>query len=143
MDVEANKQLVERMFSEIIPGKNPDAMDQLISSKFAHHASFDEKPGVEGFKEILKGFQTAFPDLKIHVQKMVAEGDEVATRGYMTGTNKGSFMGIPATNKEVRIDYIDWWKFENGKAIENWVQMDIPGLMTQLGTSQSSMAESH
>ena len=42
-------------------------------------------------------------------------------------------MGIPANNKEIRIDYIDWWKFEDGKAVENWVQLDMPGMMSQLG----------
>jgi steroid delta-isomerase-like uncharacterized protein len=133
MEAEENKKLTMRLFNEVISGKHPDAMDQLISPTFAHHGIPDEKPGVEGFKETLKNFQTAFTDLTVHVQKMVAEGHEVATRGYLTGTNKGSFMGIPASNKEVRIDYIDWWRFEDGKAVENWVQMDTPGLMAQLG----------
>ena len=133
MSTESNKKLVERLFSEVIAGKNPAAIDQLISPKFAHHGIPNEQPGVAGFVETLKNFQTAFPDLQVHAQQFVAEGEEVATRGYMTGTNKGEFMGMPATNKQVRFDYIDWWKFENGKAIENWVQLDMPAMMAQLG----------
>jgi predicted ester cyclase len=42
-------------------------------------------------------------------------------------------MGIPATGKPIKVGYIDIWRLENGKAVENWVQMDIMGLMQQLG----------
>ena len=67
MGTEDNKQLVERLFNEVIPGKNPGAIDQLISPQFAHHASFDEKPGLEGFKEIIKKFPhiKIIPDLEL------------------------------------------------------------------------------
>jgi steroid delta-isomerase-like uncharacterized protein len=133
MSAEKNKRLVERLFSEVIAGKNPGALEQLISPKFVHHGVPDEKPGVEGFKEVLKAFQTAFPDLEVHAQQILAEENGVATRGYLSGTNKGTFMGMPATNKQVRFDYLDWWQFEDGLAVENWVQMDMPGIMAQLG----------
>jgi steroid delta-isomerase-like uncharacterized protein len=133
MSAENNKKLVARLFSEVIAGKNPASMEQLISPKFAHHGVPDEKPGVAGFKDTLNTFQSAFPDLEVHAQQIVAEENEVATRGYMTGTNTGSFMGMPATNKQVHFDYMDWWQFEDGQAIENWVQMDMPAMMAQLG----------
>jgi steroid delta-isomerase-like uncharacterized protein len=142
MSAEQNKKLVERLFSDVISGKTPDSFDQLISPKFAHHGVPGEKPGVEGFKEILKAFHTAFPDMEVHAQQIVAEGNEVATRGYLTGTSKASFMGMPATNKQVRIDYIDWWRFEDDKAVENWVQMDTPGIMAQLGATDSKVQAS-
>ena len=134
MSAENNKKLVERLFSEVIAGKNPGSMEQLISPKFAHHGVPNEKPGVEGFRDTLVAFQSAFPDLEVHAQQIVAEENGVATRGYMTGTNKGSFMGMPATNKQVRFDYMDWWQFEDGQAVENWVQMDMPAMMSQLGS---------
>jgi predicted ester cyclase len=51
----------------------------------------------------------------------------------MTGTHRGEFMGIPATNKSVKVSYIDLWRVENGKFVENWVQLDMLGLMQQLG----------
>jgi len=133
MSAENNKNLVEHLFSDVIMGKNPDAFNQLISPDFIHHGVPGEKPGVEGFKETLQAFQSAFPDLEVHARQIITEGNEVATRGYMTGTNKGSFMGMPATNQRVRFDYIDWWQLDEGKAVENWVQMDMPGLVAQLG----------
>jgi predicted ester cyclase len=57
----------------------------------------------------------------------------VVTRGVFAGTHRGDFMGIPATGRKVSIKYLDIWRLENGKAKENWVQMDMLGMMQQLG----------
>lgn len=46
-------------------------------------------------------------------------------------------MGMPATGKQVKVSYIDFWKIKDGKCVENWVQMDIARLMQQLGAMQS------
>ena len=64
---------------------------------------------------------------------MLGEGDKVVTRGTFTGTHQGEFNGIPATGKKVKVSYCDIWRVENGKCVENWVQMDMVGLMQQLG----------
>ena len=78
-------------------------------------------------------FRAAFPDLHVTLEDVFGEGDKVATRGYFTGTHQGEFNGIPATGKQVKVSYIDLWRLENGKAVDNWVQMDMIGLMQQLG----------
>jgi predicted ester cyclase len=57
----------------------------------------------------------------------------VASRGHLTGTQKGTFMNVPPTGKTINIGYIDIWKAQNGRFIENWVQMDMLGALVQLG----------
>ena len=44
----------------------------------------------------------AFPDMKINIQQIVAEGDTVATRGFIQGTHCGEFMGIPQSGKKIK-----------------------------------------
>ncbi|HMD00629.1 MAG TPA: ester cyclase, partial [Ferruginibacter sp.] len=63
---------------------------------------------------------------------VAGDGDIVATRGEWTGTHSGDFMNTPATGKKVKVKYMDMWRLEDGKAVENWVQMDMPGLWQQL-----------
>ena len=142
MSTEKNKKVVEKLFAEGLSGKNLDVIDELIAPKFVNHGIPDAKPGPAGFKEVVKQFLTGFPDMKINAKQVVAEGDSVATMGYWTGTHKGTFMGIPATNKTVQVSYIDWWTVENGKCTENWVQMDMPAMMAQLGV-QPGAATAH
>ncbi len=78
-------------------------------------------------------FRTAFPDSHVMFEEELADGDSVIQRGYVTGTHQGEFQGIPPTGKQFKIKSIDIWHVMNGKAVENWVEMDMLDLMQQLG----------
>ena len=78
-------------------------------------------------------FQKAFPDLHVTFEAEYADGDYLFHRGYVTGTQKGEFQGVSPTGKQFNIKVLDIWHVVNGKAVENWVQMDMLGLMQQLG----------
>ena len=132
MTSDQNKKLILQLFGEAMNGRNLALIDNLIAPGFINHGIPDAKTGPEGFKATIQQFFDAFPDMGIDVEQLIAEGDLVATRGYWTGTNKGSFMGMPPTGRHVRVDYADFWKIENDQCTENWVQMDIAGLKQQL-----------
>jgi predicted ester cyclase len=138
MSTEQNKKNIQRLFNEGMNEKKFQILDELISEKYVNHGIPNAPQGVKGFKAIIELFTNAFPDMKINVQEIIADGDSVATRGYFTGTHKGDFNGIGATGKKVRVDYIDFWKMSSGKAVENWVQMDNVGLMQQIGATQQA-----
>ena len=130
---EHNKALIRRGFEEGISKGNLKVFEDIIAPNYVNHNMPAPAPGVEGFKQVIGMFRTAFPDMQVTVEDEVAERDRVATRGVMRGTHKGEFMGVPATGKQVAVQYIDIWRLENGKAVENWVQMDMLGMMQQLG----------
>jgi steroid delta-isomerase-like uncharacterized protein len=91
------------------------------------------QPNREGFRQILAKFREALPDVHLTIEDEFADGDTVIQRISATGTHKGEFQGIPPTGKKVKVNGIHIWRFANGKAIENWVQLDALGLMQQLG----------
>lgn len=136
MTTEQNKKIIQRIFNEGMTGKKFRVFDELISEKFVNHGIPNAMPGPNGFKAIIKQFLNAFPDMQINIQEIIGEGETVATRGYFIGTHNGEFMGNHASGKKVRINYIDFWKLNNGKCIENWVQMDMAGVMQQIGSIQ-------
>jgi predicted ester cyclase len=133
MSTEANKALVYRLFEEGLNKNNSRVIDELVGPNYVNHNFPAPAPGAEGFKQVIGMFQTAFPDMQVTVEDAVAEGDKVATRGYFTGRHHGAFMGIPATDMPIKVAYSDVWRIENGKLVENWVQMDLLGMMQQLG----------
>jgi steroid delta-isomerase-like uncharacterized protein len=102
---------------------------------------YDAPPGMqhgrEGFRQFVAMFLTAFPDAHVTIEEEFADGDYVIHRGYTTGTHQGEFQGIPPTGKQVKMKTIDIWRVANGKMVENWVQMDMLGLMQQLGVVPS------
>jgi steroid delta-isomerase-like uncharacterized protein len=133
MSAEQNKATVRRIFEEIVNQGNLAVADELLTSDYVNYSFPAPAAGPEGLKQVIGMFRTAFPDIVVKLEDVIADGDRVSTRGRFEGTHRGDFMGIPATGKKVSVSYIDIWRMENGKGRENWVQMDLLGMMQQLG----------
>lgn len=82
-------------------------------------------------------FISAFPDSRITIESMVAEGDTVVSRWSLTGTHRGAFHGIPATGNSIRFKGIEWNRISGGKLIEHIAQFDLAALLQQIGASPS------
>lgn len=90
-------------------------------------------PGLEGLKNVLRGMRAAFPDMRWTIEEQIEEGDKVLTRFEWTGTHRGDFLGMPATNRPVKVWGMVIDRFEKGKIKDTRIIMDTFGLMTQLG----------
>jgi len=87
----------------------------------------------EAWSQFLSSFSEAFPDLRLTVEDIVSEGDMTAARVAFRGTHRGEFQGIPPTDKEVAFTSIEVNRVVDGKVEEHWVELDLLGLMQQLG----------
>jgi predicted ester cyclase len=78
-------------------------------------------------------FKSAFPDLHFTIEDTLVEGDKIVWRWSSTGTNTGSMMGMPSTNKKATITGIEIYRIANGKIAERWGNFDQLGMLQQLG----------
>ena len=124
---------VRRVFEEGINQKKLEVFDELLAPNYVNHSMPAPTPGAEGFKMVVGMFINAFPDFRVTVEDVISEGDLFSTRGYFTGTHKGDFQGIAPTGRSIKAAYMDIWRIENGKLVENWVNLDMLGMMQQLG----------
>jgi steroid delta-isomerase-like uncharacterized protein len=134
---EQNKTNFKRLYEEVFNQGDLDVADELIGANVVEH---QQQPGVtpdaagpELVKQIARFFRSAFPDLHIAVNDLIAEGDRVAARVTISGTHQGEIMGIAPTGKRVEIRSIDIIRFEDGRAAEHWGETDIMSMMQQLG----------
>jgi steroid delta-isomerase-like uncharacterized protein len=132
MSEEQNKQVFRRVIEEGFNSGNLVALDELFSTTYQEH-QFGLPPTLEGFKEDIHGLRAAFPDLKLTIEEIIAEGDKVWARMTARGTHRGQFMGLPPTGKSFAITVVDICRFENGKIVEHWGVPDRFHLMAQLG----------
>ncbi len=131
---EDNKALNRRFVEEVINQGNTDAIDELIDPGVVDHAAPPGFPtGREGAKQFAAMMRSAFPDLHLTIEDMIAEGDKVVMRSTWSGTHEGEFMGIPATGRQVTVSAIDITRVADGRLVEHWEQFDALGLMQQLG----------
>ena len=93
-------------------------------------------PGVRGaqaLKHVFGMLHRAFPDLRITVDDVIAEGDKVVIRVTGRGSHEGEFQGIPATGRQVTATGVGIARVQDGRIVESWAAYDALGLMQQLG----------
>lgn len=138
MSVEHNKEVTRRFSAEVWGEGNAALADELIASDLVEHTPFPAPaPGLEGHKQVLAMFRSAFPDLKVTVDDVIGEDDWTCLMWHGDGTHTGAMMGIPATGKAVHVTGIDVLKLENGKIKERWAEIGAFSLMQQLGVIPS------
>ncbi len=77
--------------------------------------------------------RAGFPDIIFSIQEQITEGDKVASRFEWSGTHKGEFPGVPATDRSVKVWGVVIDHLENGRIRDTRIIMDTLGLMAQLG----------
>jgi steroid delta-isomerase-like uncharacterized protein len=132
---EGNKTSVRRLFEELWNKGNFAVADELMSATYEHHDSStpDSGRGPEGEKKRVTLYRTAFPDLRLTIEDIIAEGDSVVARWSGRGTHKGELNGIAPTGKQFTISGVSIARFAGGKMVEGWINWDALSLMHQLG----------
>jgi steroid delta-isomerase-like uncharacterized protein len=91
--------------------------------------------GLEAWRQFTAPFVEAFPDLRPTIQDIAAEGDTVAARVAFRGTHRGEFQGLPPTGKQVAFSSMEFNRVVDGKVEEHWVEINLLGLVQQLGVA--------
>ena len=104
------------------------------SFRWMGNAGCGTKRGLREFQDHWqRPFQAAFSDKVCIDEARIVQGEWMAAFGAQHATHSGEFMGIAATGKRVVIRYMDFWKVTDGKISDNWVMVDFPHVMRQLG----------
>jgi predicted ester cyclase len=128
-----NKEIVRRAREE--PWTNLDVLDELIDENYEGHDPASPEPlrGVQGVKDFLNQFRSAFEGAQIKVERQIAEGDYVATTWEGRGRHTGELLGIAPTGKEVVVTGQTCSRVENGKIVSEQTEWDMLGMLQQIG----------
>ena len=133
MSTEQNKALVIR-FHELFNANNAAGCDDICSPELSFPQAIPGlAPGLEGVKQSLTFYRSAFPDASITIEDLIGEEDKVVSRSTLYGTHKGEFMGISPTGKRIAVGGIDIFRIADGKIVDWWSVNDSLGMMQQLG----------
>ena len=124
----------QEAFGEAANTGNVAAFDDLVAPGCVDHdPAPGQVPGPAGYKAFFTDLHTAFPDLKIDVETLLADGDQVAFAYTLSGTHQGPFQGHAATGKPVKVRGLQISSFADGKMVERWGSSDELGILSQLG----------
>ena len=139
MSAEIHEAVVRTWVEEAWNRGNTDGQAHI----FAPDYEWDELPppfgrGSAGLLSFVQGFRAAFPDLHFEIAQVVSNDDTVVWRARGSGTQRGEFMGIPATGKSFSVQAIIMSRFESGLWREDHVCWDRLGMLEQLGVIPSA-----
>ena len=137
-NTERNIANARALIEEVINKGRLDLCDRYLAANRVDHTDYGLPPGMadghEGFKRVLGGFVQAFPDMRLEVQFVVADGDRVMFYISTTGTHRGPFMNLAPTGKTFKANGADIFRFDSdGKIAEHWGLFDVFGMLAQLG----------
>ncbi len=133
--LEANKDLVRR-FAEATNAANWDALGGVVAETFTRHSAATPGPPVRSrgdFIRLQESFLVSFPDQRVTIERLVAEGDYVAALATYSGTQTGPMDQFPATDKRVEAPFLSLFRIEDGLIAELWVEWDNLAMLSQLG----------
>ena len=138
MSAEENKAVIRRWI-EAFNERDLQGEADVLAPGFVAHVPDAPAPldleGLEAWREFTAPFVEAFPDLRLTIQDIAAEGNTVAARVAFRGTHRGEFQGLPPTGKEVAFSSIEIDRVVDGKVEEHWVEINLLGLVQQLGVA--------
>jgi ketosteroid isomerase-like protein len=120
---EHNKATIRRLIEELLTGGHLELIDELYAPELAPTA-----------KRWITPFRASFPDVRMEVIELIAEGDKVVGRFTCSATHLGAWLGYAPTGRRFeRVDEVSIFRLRDGKIIQVWSLEDTLGRLQQLG----------
>ena len=128
---ESNKAVMRRWIEDGHNRGNLKLLDEIFAASYRANLADGQSADFAKLREVEEGFHRDFADIHITIHDMVAEGDRVVTRSSMAATHR-------ASGKRIDVTVMSMARFENGKVIEDWMNLDELRMMKQLGLLPAS-----
>jgi steroid delta-isomerase-like uncharacterized protein len=136
MSTETTKRIVREHYDRF-NARDLDGLAALASEDCVNHSAIPQAQGRAGMRSIVEKLWRAFPDQKMTVDDIIAEGDKVVCRVTVTGTHTGKLdfvkLQLPPTGKPFKTTSIHIFRIADGRIVERWAERDDVGMMQQLG----------
>lgn len=112
---------VAMQFYNAFNDRDLDKLEQVLHSSWIIHP---EIPGsgssFQKYKPIAAALLEAFPDVRFNVERMVEEGDTIAVRAVITGTQQGSWLDVAASGQQIQVSAHDFHRIADNRIAESW-----------------------
>lgn len=130
----ATLDVVRRMEAALTAGSDRMADHFHEDFRWIGNYGCGTKLGLDAFRRDWQlPIRAAFTERDYKTERFMAQGEWASCFGHIEATHSGPFMGIAATEKRVKIPYMDFWLVRDGRIADNWVSVDFPAVLAQLG----------
>lgn len=131
---EATRQVIQRMEAALAANADDMAAHFHEDFRWMGNRGCGTKTSLDAFRTNWQlPLRAAFTDRDYKTERVICEGDWASCFGHIEATHSGTFMGLAPTGQRVTIPYMDFWRIEDGRIADNWVSVDFPAVLAQLG----------
>jgi predicted ester cyclase len=129
-----NASATRRYYEALWNQRDLAVITDWIAPDYIGHFTAKPEPvrGIAGFRAMAEELFTAFPDLRMSLADVIAEGDRVASRVLLEGTHRGEMLGYAPTGLRVETSFLAIERYVDGLCVEEWVYSDDLGLGRQI-----------
>ena len=132
MSDNANIQLTRRWFEDVWNRRHDATVHELLHAEAVGHLEGADVHGVNEFLAARAALLGAFPDLRVTLESVIGQGDDVVVRWSATATHRGADLGLAPSNRAVGFRGISWFRFADGRIVEGWDAWNQGGLLASL-----------
>lgn len=133
--VAANTRVVEAFLHDVIDEHHGDHAGRYLTSDMQWHGgTVGTVSGRANVAGLFAGVVTSLPDAHASIEDIFGQGNQVAVRVVVSGTQQGPLLGIPATGRNIHWDGVDMYRFSGGKISEIWAGDDWSAILFFTGT---------
>jgi predicted ester cyclase len=135
MSIEHNVALVRRAVEEIWNRGALEVADVVFAADYVNHNGLipDLVRGPEAIKISVTLYRTAFPDLQIMVEELIAEQDTVMLRWTAHSTPMAALTASPPRETRSTITGLTVIHLAGGQVVESWTHWDRMRVLERLG----------
>ena len=134
MTPEKNKLLVRRYYEEVVSTGNVDLVESFVAPEYAEVFNGERNVvGIDGAKAHILGVRQTYPDLRIEVERQIAEGEWVVSCITARGTHQGLWLGIKPTGKAVAFTGVNVDRVVDGRIVEHGGAANLLGPLLEIG----------
>jgi predicted ester cyclase len=128
-----NAAVVHRLYEQCLNHDRLDLLPELVSPNVINHTYAGDKIGLADFTQGIETLRRSLSSQHFTLEGVVANDNQAAAHWTMTAINSGPLAGLPATNKAITQHGVVFYRFENSKIAEVWLQVDRLGVFQQIG----------
>jgi steroid delta-isomerase-like uncharacterized protein len=138
-----DRALVERFYEEAINQRRLDVLDEILAPDFAGDKLEHEQTSStrDQLKQGLGMILAAFPDYHQTIHDWIVADGKVVARWTTRGTHLGVYNGIAPTGRVILEHGIDIFQVADGKIVAHWVELDLLGILRQMGFTDPLMRQ--
>jgi steroid delta-isomerase-like uncharacterized protein len=129
-----SRVLARRWFEEVWNERRSETIDELMASDAVGHLEGLEAVGPDAFKTARAALLGAFPDMRVTVEDVIADGEHAVVRWRVDGTHHGDDLGFARTGRPVAFRGLTWLRFVDGRLVEGWDAWNQGALVASLSS---------